>query len=292
MGFTSDQVKKAVRALKNIRPAYTTLLDFYERIFEAQEESAGRIHIDPVTVSGELLAVKIKEKFPLINLDEFAIDAAAAEDLFSRICRIAEEAGGDMSGSPKPSVLPLKPESSIQVAFHRLLKKMTPIFEKTQASLKSTKKPSHHHVQQHETVSALCARSFHPAGQNRRMERILPDLWKSAGLSMFEGEGERFLFAFLLAQIPPAESTALSARTWMPKRSNIFTARGRGIPVIFATNAKIHQNDRYPENGPDYYPPLEQVATLHLESKPKKRTGKRIGAWILIKTSNLRTKRS
>lgn len=95
----SGQVEKAAGALMKLRPAYTTLLDFYKRIFAAQEDSKSRIAIEPISVSEESLSVKAKEKFPLINISEFVIDAEEATKLFRTICNIAEESSEEMRES-------------------------------------------------------------------------------------------------------------------------------------------------------------------------------------------------
>ena len=96
---TSGQVEKAAVTLMKLRPAYTTLLDFYKQIFAAQEDSKSRITINPITISEESLSVKAKEKFPLINMSEFIIDTEEATKLFRTICNIAEASSEEMKGS-------------------------------------------------------------------------------------------------------------------------------------------------------------------------------------------------
>jgi hypothetical protein len=44
------------------------MVEVYELIFTAQEDSKRRINIDPIQISAETLSIKIKENFPLINL--------------------------------------------------------------------------------------------------------------------------------------------------------------------------------------------------------------------------------
>ncbi|MCP4689141.1 MAG: formate dehydrogenase accessory protein FdhE, partial [Desulfobacterales bacterium] len=73
------------------------ILNFYGRIFKAQEESKSRIRIDPIHISEEMLSLKVEEKFPLVTVPEFVIDADAAGELFGRICRTALKTGGEMA---------------------------------------------------------------------------------------------------------------------------------------------------------------------------------------------------
>ncbi|MBW2602539.1 MAG: formate dehydrogenase accessory protein FdhE [Deltaproteobacteria bacterium] len=86
-----DEIKKAVAALKVARPAYEGLLDFYEKLCLAQEASKEDIELDPIEISEDLLSVKRKERFPLINTTDFAIDVKASEALLEKFCRLASD---------------------------------------------------------------------------------------------------------------------------------------------------------------------------------------------------------
>ena len=61
LAITSQQVQQAVAALKKLRPTYSDLLNFYEKIFVAQEDSKSQINIDPLEISEETLALKKRE---------------------------------------------------------------------------------------------------------------------------------------------------------------------------------------------------------------------------------------
>ena len=95
--FVADDIKKAAEALKKLRPAYATLIDFYEQVFSAQESSKRQIDMDPIRISKEMLSLKAKANFPLINLKDFVIDEQASEELLVKICKIAQYAKIDMS---------------------------------------------------------------------------------------------------------------------------------------------------------------------------------------------------
>ena len=90
--LTSDQVKNAVEAIKIYRPVYAEILDFYGRIFDAQELSKGRIQIQPLQISPEMRTVKARENFSLIEIKEFLFDDIEAGRLFFFICNLAKEA--------------------------------------------------------------------------------------------------------------------------------------------------------------------------------------------------------
>ena len=89
---TAEQIKKAVSAIKALRPAYKDLLAFYEKLFLAQEASKKHIHLQPIKIPEDLLSVKRKEKFPLIARKDFTVDIKASEALLKKICQFACEA--------------------------------------------------------------------------------------------------------------------------------------------------------------------------------------------------------
>ncbi len=64
-------------------------LDFFEKLFLAQEGAKGRVQLEPIQISEELLLIKRKEALPLINRGDFAIDIKASEALIREICRLA-----------------------------------------------------------------------------------------------------------------------------------------------------------------------------------------------------------
>lgn len=90
--MTADRIKEAVAAVKAERPAYEELLGFCEKLFLAQEAAKSSIDLEPIEIAEDLLSVKRKEKFPLINRAEFPVDVKAAEALLRKICQLAVDA--------------------------------------------------------------------------------------------------------------------------------------------------------------------------------------------------------
>ncbi len=94
-----EKIKKAAGSIKKIRPAYSQIVDFYEKIFTAQEKSAAKTEIKPLTISDDIVSIKTKEKFPLISLSEFSIDVNSSRKLFKKICKIINKSGNHMSAA-------------------------------------------------------------------------------------------------------------------------------------------------------------------------------------------------
>lgn len=87
----SDRIRRAASALRIIRPAYSGILDFYEAVFIAQEESKAQISPDPILIPDSMLSLRLKEKLPLISMTDFKTDYPAAEALFRKFIELAKQ---------------------------------------------------------------------------------------------------------------------------------------------------------------------------------------------------------
>ena len=92
--LVSDDIKRAAAALRKLRPAYETLINFYEQVFKAQEASKNQIYIAPIQISDEMLSLKTEENFPLIDIADFAVDIKSANKLFIELCESLVERQG------------------------------------------------------------------------------------------------------------------------------------------------------------------------------------------------------
>ena len=99
--FTLADIKNAAAVLKELRPAYLKMLDFYENVFVAQEESKKNTDIAPILISDELLSIKSKQRFSLIDPAGFVLDMEAAGSLFLTICKTAKNANPHLAQSAK-----------------------------------------------------------------------------------------------------------------------------------------------------------------------------------------------
>lgn len=90
MNVTTDMIATA-DTIKQVRPVYTAILDFYVRVFAAQEKSKETISIPPVQIDPDLLAIRKKNALPLVDPSEFRIDRDAAVALFTDICELAKD---------------------------------------------------------------------------------------------------------------------------------------------------------------------------------------------------------
>lgn len=276
MTITSDQITKAAESLKELRPAYGAILDFYKQIFIAQEDSKDKIQISQIQISEKMLSIKAEENFPLINMSEFAIDAKASKILLIKICGITKESSGDMASSAQAILKAIDAEEfDFDSLFFGLLEEDDSIFEKT-AKKHDIKKDDLAFIV-YNTIKpslSLCAKQLStyldkdkPWGKG-----YCPICGSPPGLSMFQGEGERFLLcAFCWHKWS-------SRRLYCPFCDNTDT---KTLNYFFSEDEKEYRVDlcdkckKYIKSIDTrkteriIYPPLEQVATLHLDIKAK-----------------------
>ncbi|MEA3280224.1 MAG: formate dehydrogenase accessory protein FdhE [Thermodesulfobacteriota bacterium] len=274
--ITLDQIMKAVESLKGLRPVYGAILDFYGQIFVAQEDSKGKLHIDPIQISEEMLSIKAEDNFPLINISEFAIDVKAAGDLLIRICDIVKKAGGDMVSTNQTVLKAIEAGKLDQKdLFAGLLNEDDAFFENTATELKiekkalafiaySSLKPSLYMCA--EQLSAYLNKDK-PWGKG-----YCPICGSPPGLSMFQGEGERFLFcsfcwhkwAFNRIICPFCDNTDTKTLNYF------FSEDEKEYRVDLCDKCKKYiKNIDTRKTDRIVYPPLELVATLHLDIKAK-----------------------
>lgn len=87
-----EKLKKRIQQLKKKRSGYGEILDFYQKISEAQDEVKASLKIDPIKLRKEWKELLAKEGFSLIQKEDFPVDLEASAKLFQDLCRIAKEA--------------------------------------------------------------------------------------------------------------------------------------------------------------------------------------------------------
>ena len=86
--ITIEQIERAARKLAELRPAYAAIIAFYANVFTAQEESKHDIDLDPIRLAPETIASKQRKGLPLVDVSAFRIDGAAGAALMAEICRL------------------------------------------------------------------------------------------------------------------------------------------------------------------------------------------------------------
>jgi len=85
-----------IKRLKEKNPHYHNILDFYQKIIEAQETLKPELHDYPFDGKSEFMSMQFKEGFPLIDKEHFVIDIPSSVKLFESLCHIGKTANENM----------------------------------------------------------------------------------------------------------------------------------------------------------------------------------------------------
>jgi FdhE protein len=84
--------KDSMRLDGKKKPSYEAMINFYQRIKEAQDQVKATLKIEPVTLKKEWKDLLSQEGFPLLQRQDFPLDLEASADLFHTLCQLASEA--------------------------------------------------------------------------------------------------------------------------------------------------------------------------------------------------------
>ena len=271
---TSQQIKQAVAALKKLQPTYSDLLNFYEQIFVAQEDSKSQINIDPLEISEETLALKKKEKFSLIGISEFVVDQDSATALLRQLCQIAETTNNEMAAAAHAIVDAIDDgKLDPHPVFAALLNAEDAYFKQIEKDMGVEKK----------VLAFMAYNSIKPSvvqcAQQLASYLDSDDPWdkgfcpvcgSSPGLSLFDDEGQRALFCGFCWHQWAAQ------RIYCPFCENkdnkslhyYFSEKEKNYRIDVCDNCKTYLKAiDLRQTGRIIYPPLEFVASLHLDIK-------------------------
>jgi FdhE protein len=94
-------LEKRIQQLKQKRPGYKDILDFYQKVKEAQDKAKASLKIEPIKLKQEWKELLTKEGFSLIKKEDFPLDIEASAGLFQSLCKIGKEANPHMAEQGK-----------------------------------------------------------------------------------------------------------------------------------------------------------------------------------------------
>ena len=92
-----EKLKKRIQQIKKKRPGYGEMLDFYQKVKEAQDKAKASLKIDPIHLKKEWKKLLTKEGFSLIQKEDFPLDIEAFIKLFQILCLIGKEVNPHMA---------------------------------------------------------------------------------------------------------------------------------------------------------------------------------------------------
>ena len=96
-----NKLKKRIQQIKKKRSGYGEILDFYQRVKEAQDELKASLKIDPIQLKKEWKDLLAKQGFSLLQREDFPLDTEASMTLFQTLCQIGKGANPYMAEQVK-----------------------------------------------------------------------------------------------------------------------------------------------------------------------------------------------
>jgi FdhE protein len=274
LAITPQQIRQAVAALKKLRPAYADLFNFYEKIFVAQEDVKSQIDLDPIEIRAEQLTLKRKEKFSLIGISEFVVDQKTATALLKQLCQITETGNDEMAEAARTIQHAIAAEIlDPRAVFAALLNTEDAYFQKIEKDMGIEKK----------ALAFIAYNSIKPSlvhcaeqlasylnSDNPWDKGFCPVCGSAPGFSMLEDEGNRLLFCgFCWHQwaapriyCPFCENKNYSSIHYY------FSEKEKNYRIDVCDSCKTYLKAVDQRNTDRIiYPPLEFVASLHLDIK-------------------------
>lgn len=268
--FTPQAVQQAAEGIVVARPGYLELIAFYGRIFAAQEAARRRIRLDPIHLPEDLVRLKRRERMPLVMTSEMVFDPGVSEDLLVELCRIAVECDSELAGAARTLSGQSMKATTLLVPF---LKAQEPAVAAGAADLGVDLPPLAFFLY-HCLRPSLCTCAEQlaahldstPSGE----QGYCPVCGSPPAIASLEDEGQRHLFCSFCWHKWPLNRTLCP---FCGSRDQ------KGLVYLYSEEEKEYRVDacqscrKYIKTVDTrvltrlFYPPLEQVASLHLDIK-------------------------
>jgi FdhE protein len=93
-----ERLRERAQQLKEKRPGYGEILDFYVKVREAQITSKASLKLDPMKRKKESRDSLKEDGLSLVRKDAFPVDMESSVGLFHALCRIGKTANPHMAG--------------------------------------------------------------------------------------------------------------------------------------------------------------------------------------------------
>jgi len=271
--FPSD-IEKAAESLKLLRPSYVDLLSFYANVFMAQEEAEQYLHLELKQIPDQMLSLKAKEGFPLLQPSEFAIDKAVSTNLFKKICHVASGTNETLTTSASHILDAIHAEKfDFDLLFDNILNGNDTYFERVAEDINIEKK-----VLVFFTYSSIkpSLKAYAQAISDGNKSSIpwekgfCPVCGNFPGIASLENGGGKFLFCnfcwnkWRVQRIfcPFCETEEQKALQYFySEKESEYRVDTCNKCNKYIKTVDVRNLDRI------FYPPIEQISTLHLDMK-------------------------
>lgn len=265
----ATQIEAATASLISTRPAYKSILGFYGPVFVAQANAAPTTCPQEIEVDTSLLEMKSEEGFAIIEPSAFTIDVPAAESLLTQICNIATASGEKLAGAGKALFRSMEEGLVLSDVFSAVLNNSTRI----DALAEKLKVPT-------DMLSLLLYLAVRPsieAGSRKLSELLAGDLknfsncpicGNSPIIGELDSEGGQWVHCSLCWHRWPVARMGCSfcGNSDSESLRYVYSDDEPEYRVNLCGECKRYLkvvDTRKMDRG--FYPPLEQVASLHLD---------------------------
>jgi FdhE protein len=96
-----EKLTERIQQIKNKRPGYGKILDFYQSVKEAQEKAKASLKITSIQLKKEWKKLLSQEGFSLIQKEDFPLDIESSVRLFETLCQVGRDANPHMAAQMK-----------------------------------------------------------------------------------------------------------------------------------------------------------------------------------------------
>ena len=96
-----DRVVQRIDAIAQKRPSHKEVLSFLKGIVTEQYEVKQQIKVEPIDIPEDMVKLKIREGFPLIDKKDLQLDIESATRLFKGLCAVVQKRNDKIAGDIK-----------------------------------------------------------------------------------------------------------------------------------------------------------------------------------------------
>lgn len=268
--FNAESVRRAADGVIAARPTYRRLITLYGSIFAAQENARLRVRMDPIHLPPELVRIKHREEMPLVMRSEMVFDPANSGELLAELCRIAFDCGSELADSAR--VLSAQFEK-VKGLFEAFLKEDESTVVAAADTIGVDAKALVFFLY-HSMRPSLCCCEQQLTGfldRGKIWDRgYCPVCGSPPGLGWLEGDGSRSLFcSFCWHQWPLQRVLCpFCGNREQGRLAYIYSEDEREYRLDVCDSCRKYIKTVDTRNlARASYPPLEQIASLHMDLK-------------------------
>jgi FdhE protein len=92
-----EKLEDRIQQIKKKRPGYVEILEFYQKVKEAQDKIKASLRTAPIKLKKKSKDLSTEEGFSLIRKEDFPLDIEISVNLFETLCQIGKEANPRMA---------------------------------------------------------------------------------------------------------------------------------------------------------------------------------------------------